>query len=402
MKYLKRHVENKLHDYLKIFPAVALTGPRQSGKSTTLRTIFGDKYKYITFDDPLNIEFLESDPRGFMAQCNDRVIFDEVQKVPVLFNYLKMEIDNNRSDYGRYILTGSSQFTLLKSITESLAGRIGLLSLLPFQRSELPDVFVSRHILYGGYPELIARDYASVREWYGSYITNYVERDVRTLHNVGNLREFHRLIILLAGRVSCELNMSELAKEIGVTVKTIQSWLSILEASYIIFFLTPFYSNFGKRIVKRPKVYFYDTGIVCYLTGIQNQDILWKGPSSGQIFENYIVAEIKKNFMHIAANAELFYFRDNLGLECDLIIENKNERILRFVEIKSSQTPRREMVKSLQSLFSNKKMAKFFSLYDVVGLLIYRGLEEGSFSDNINFKNYSAFLKEIGAGIDVR
>ena len=245
---------------------------------------------------------------------------------------------------------------------------------------------------------MITRDYTSVQEWYGSYITNYVERDVRTLHNVGNLREFHRLIILLAARVACELNMSELAKEIGITVKTVQSWLSILEASYIIFFLAPFHSNFGKRIVKRPKLYFYDTGMVCYLTGIQNQDILWKGPLSGQIFENYVVAEIRKNFMHRAVNAELFYFRDNLGLECDLIIENKDEHLLRFIEIKSSQTPRREMIKKLQSLFSNKKMVKFFSLYDVEGLLIYRGLEEGSFSDNINFKNYSAFLKEIQEG----
>ncbi len=395
MKYLKRNVENKIHDYLKIFPAVALMGPRQSGKSTTIRKILGDKYEYVTFDDSLNTEFLESDPRGFITQYNNRAIFDEVQKVPSLFNYLKMEIDNNRSDYGRYILTGSSQFALLKSITESLAGRIGLLSLLPFQRSELPNKLVSDHILYGGYPELITRDYKASREWYGAYVTNYLERDVRTLHNVGNLRDFHRLIVLLAARAACMLNMSELAREVGVTVKTIQNWLSILEASYIIFFLPPFYSNFGKRIVKRPKLYFYDTGIVCYLTGIQNQDILWKGPLSGQLFENYVIAEIKKKFIHTAANAELFYFRDNLGLEYDLIIEDKDSRTLKFAEIKSSHTPRREMVKSLQFLFSNKKIKQSFPLYDTAGLLIYRGSEEGSFSKEISFRNYSAFLKDI-------
>ena len=395
MNYLSRYLENKIYDYLKIFPAIGITGPRQSGKSTTIRTVFGQKYKYITFDDPLNIDYLERDPRGFIARYNDKIIFDEVQKVPLLFNYLKMEIDNDRNNYGKFILTGSSQFTLLKTITESLAGRIGLLSLLPFQRSEVPENLISHHILLGGYPELINRDYKAAAEWHGAYITNYIERDVRTLYGIGNLREFHRLIMLLAARVSRELNMSELAKEIGVTVKTIQSWLSILEASYIIFFLPSFHANLGKRIVKRPKLYFYDTGLVCYFTGIQNDNLLWRGPLAGPIFENYVIAEVKKLFIHAALNAELFYFRSNLGIESDLIIENKDEHKLQFIEIKSGHTPRYEMIKNQEVLLKDIGKDKLLSLYDISGLLIYRGQEEGVFSEKICYRNYANFLADL-------
>lgn len=392
MKYLKRTIENQISHYLKLFPAVGITGPRQSGKSTTLKTIFGNKYNYITFDDPLNTDFFNNDPKGFLKEHNRHIIFDEVQRVPQIFNYLKIEIDNNRDDYGRYILTGSSQFTFLKSITESLAGRIGLLSLLPFELKETPPLLRKWHILFGGYPELIDRNYKNTKEWYGAYLTNYIERDVRTLYNIGSLRDFHRLIMLLAAQAAKELNMTALARKIGVSVKTVQSWLSILEASYIIFLLPSYHNNLGKRIVKRPRVCFYDTGLICYCTGIENINLLRRGPLDGQIFENYIIAEIKKAVMHYGKNQELYYFRDNLGLECDLIIEDKNNHQLSFIEIKSNETPKREMTNSIDTLIEKYKLSKLSSLYKIQGYLLYRGNQRGNFKENLQFINYQDFI----------
>lgn len=392
MNYLTRKIENQIKRYLKIFPAVGITGPRQSGKSTTLKTIFGDKYKYVSFDDPLNVQFFTSDPRGFLKQNNRHIIFDEVQRVGQIFNYLKIEIDNNRDDYGRYLITGSSQFALIKSITESLAGRIGLLSLLPFELRETPPSLQKTHILFGGYPELITRKYKNSKEWYGAYLTNYIERDVRTLHNIGNLRDFHRLIMLLAARVSQELNMSSLASEIGVTVKTIQSWLSILEASYVVFLVPSYHNNLGKRLTKRPKICFYDTGFVCYCTGIENMDILRRGPLDGQLFENYIIAETKKLIMHSGKNEEIFYFRDNLGVECDLIIEDKAASTLKFIEIKSSDTPKPEMMKNVRNLIEKQKSSQKYNAQSIQGYLIYRGGQNGAFADDLHYLNYNDFL----------
>jgi predicted AAA+ superfamily ATPase len=391
VRYISRKIEGSIRRYLEIFPVVSVTGPRQSGKSTTLRTVFGTNYEYVTFDDPLNIEFLTNDPKGFFKQYRQRIIFDEAQAVPQLFNYLKIEVDNNRSDYGRYLLTGSSQFALIKSITESLAGRIGLLSLLPLHFSEVPAAQQESHIIFGGYPELITRDYKNRREWYGAYLTNYVERDVRAIHNIGNLRDFHRLIMLLAARVSGELNMSQLAREIGVTVRTIQSWLSILEASYIIFLLPPYYNNFGKRIIKRPKIFFYDSGLVCYCLGIQNIETLRRGPLDGQIFENYIIAEIRKEILHSGGNKELFYFRSNLGIECDLIIDDKDTNQLRFVEVKSGYTPKREMIKNIDYLIQ-KQLKQQPSSPQLTGYVTYRGRRQKTTSDNILFINYRDFI----------
>ena len=237
MNYLPRVAETTISKYLAIFPSVAVTGPRQSGKSTMLREKFCPEYTYVTFDDPLEIDFFENDPKGFFKNYSGKVIFDEVQKLPQFFNYLKIEIDNDRQYYGKYILTGSSQFAFIREITESLAGRSGMLSLLPFQIQEIPEKLQPLQILKGSYPEPVVREYEGSSEWYGAYIRNYIERDVRSLYNIGNLRDFQRLVMLLAARTSQELNMSVLANELGVTVATIRKWISVLEASYIIFFL---------------------------------------------------------------------------------------------------------------------------------------------------------------------
>ena len=228
MNYIPRHIEPTLKEYLTMFPAVSLTGPRQSGKSTTLREMLGGRYAYVSFDDPLILDALTGDPRGFMNRYGNRVIFDEAQKAPLLFNYLKIAIDQDRHNYGKFILTGSSQFSFVKQITETLAGRIGALSLLPFHMTELPPVWRGEQILKGSYPELVHLKYENTSRWYGAYVNHYIERDVRGIANVGNLSDFQRLVKLLAARVSQELNVSSLASDIGVTVRTVQNWISIL------------------------------------------------------------------------------------------------------------------------------------------------------------------------------
>jgi len=372
MRYIPRHSEEFLKEYLKIFPAVSLTGPRQSGKSTMLREMFKDQYTYISFDDPLTLDFLSQDPKGFMKKYSNRIIFDEAQKAPLLFNYLKIAIDEDRHNYGKFILTGSSQFSLIKQITETLAGRIGALSLLPFHMNELPRRWRKEQILKGSYPELVHLKYENTTQWYGAYVNHYIERDVRSIANIGNLRDFQRLIKLLAARVSQELNVSSLANDIGVTVKTIQHWISILEAGYIVFLIPSYHKNLGKRIVKRPKLYFYDTGLVCYFTGIEEEDVLRKGPLDGPVFENYVVAEIKKWIMHHGLKDQLFYFRTNLGVEIDLIIENLSKNILQLIEIKSTETAKQEM---FQNIFKVKELEKQDQKRKkhIKNLLIYRG-----------------------------
>lgn len=393
MVYFKREIEATINRFLAIFPAIALTGPRQSGKSTTLKQVFYPNYEYLTFDDPLLVEFFHNDPEGFIKKYNSKIIFDEIQKAPGLFNYLKMIIDENRQDYGNFILTGSSNFSFIKEITESLAGRIGLLSFLPFQLTEIPEDLRDKQILYGSYPELVTRNYAGTREWYGAYINSYIERDVRSLYNIGNLRDFLRLLSLLAARISQELNLSSLAREIGVSVKTIQAWISVLEASYILFTLPPYHKNLGKRIVKRPKIYFYDTGLVCYLTGISSEEVLNKGPLAGAIFESYIISEVRKNILHNNSNSDIFYYRNNQGLEADLIIENKDKLTIAFIEIKNTYTAKQRMFASLLKMIELEKNSNQVIPMKKETILVYRGISK-LFSMDANALNFAEFLGE--------
>ena len=383
MKYYPRQIEKTIKKYIKIFPAIAIIGPRQSGKSTTLKEIFGKQYKYVSFDDPLTVDFFNQDPIGFMNKYSNKVIFDEVQKVPAVFNYLKIKIDEDRHNYGKFILTGSSQFSLIKTITETLAGRIGVLSLLPFQMDELPEQYRHLQILKGSYPELMHLGYKNTKEWYGSYIANYIERDVRNFSNIGNLNDFQRFIRLLAARVAQELNISSLSKEMGITVKTLQNWISILEASYIIFLLPSYHKNLGKRIVKRPKLYFYDTGLICYFTAITKEEVLRNGPLDGAIFENFIVAELKKIIVHTGQLSQMYYFRSNLGLEVDLILENLEENKIKLLEIKSTETVRIEMFKNLL------KVSDLIKSKNINNYLIFRGKTEINYKENCNCLNFN-------------
>ena len=380
MQYLQRKIEVKILEYLKIFPVVAITGPRQAGKSTTLLNLLAKtKYKYISFDDVKLRSFFYNDPDGFFMQYNNKVVFDEVQKVPEIFEYIKQNVDKDRQNYGKFILTGSSQFNLLKSVTESLAGRLGLLTMFPMQYQEIPQEQKADSIFKGAYPELVTRKYLGLEEWYSSYISTYLEKDVRNLIKIGDLRDFQRLLELLAANTSHILNMTTYAKDLGVTVQTIKRWISVLEASYIIFLLPPFCNNYRKRLVKSPKIYFYDLGLVAYLTGINSKELFVNGPMAGSIFENYIISEIlKKESLNFGAT-QLYFLRTTNQEEIDLIIDRKLYKEL--IEIKLSSTIKIRMLDTINKYIESKDR----------GFLLYNG-KEFPYKDNIKIINYADYL----------
>ncbi len=381
MPYIPRTLEPTVRKYLKYFPVVGITGPRQSGKSTMLEQMFGSSYTYISFDNLNFVSEFHSDPKKFMNKYSNHVIFDEVQRVPEIFSSIKIAVDNDRQNYGKFVVTGSSQFAFMKRVSESLAGRIGLLSLLPFQYSEIPPKLRDESIFRGGYPELVMRKYEPSYDWFTSYLDTYLTKDVRDLREIGDIRDFRRFIQMMAARVAQILNMSDLARDLGVSVPTIKKWISVLEASYIVFLLPPFYKNIGKRLVKSPKIYFYDTGLVSYLTGVRNTELFENGPLYGQIFENYIVSEIMKRETHRKEDSELFYYRTSNGVEIDLIIDRKTEQ--EYIEIKASETYRMEMTRAIEQ--TKKKTER--------GYLLYCGKGEYSTPD-LKVMNYKDYLEQ--------
>jgi len=349
MRYLPRLLEKRLSQYLSAFPVVGITGPRQSGKSTLLKHQLASQYRYVSFDYQPMVDAFYGDPDRFMEQHANHIIFDEVQKVPEIFHYVKIAVDNDRQNYGKYILTGSSQFSFIQSITESLAGRMGLLSLLPLQYLEIPKKWRDLSVYCGSYPELVNRGYEYKEEWYGSYLTTYLEKDVRSLSHIGDLRDFSRFLHLLAANTAQQLNMSRYAGDIGVSVPTIKRWISLLEASYVIFLLPPYFKNYGKRLVKSPKIYFFDTGLVAYLTRISSQALYENGPMAGALFENYVIAEIYKHELLDPSHKQLCYYRTNHGEEIDLIIDRSNRK--EVFEIKNTHTFKASMIKQLKQLW---------------------------------------------------
>lgn len=347
MKYIHRALEAELLSALKQFPAVAITGPRQSGKSTLLRQILGEKYQYITFDDLSMRERCQRDPKLFLDGLENKVIFDEIQYVPELLSYLKIAIDNDRDKNGRFIVTGSQQFNLIKNLSDTLAGRICLLNLLPLglQEAELPFI---KACLTGSFPELLAKRKLNLNNWYSSYVQTYLERDVRGLYGVGSLLDFQNFMRLLAGRCSQLLSLTILSNDLGVAVSTVKNWLSILVASQLVFLLPPYYKNFGKRVVKSPKVYFTDCGLACYLVGLNTKDLIYYGPLAGALFENYIIQETLKKYYSDGRRPEIYYYRTHKGLEVDLLI-SLGGKLVPF-EIKMAKTPNRGMVNNLDKL----------------------------------------------------
>jgi predicted AAA+ superfamily ATPase len=348
--YIKRLLTPFIKKLLQQFPAILLSGARQSGKSTLLRKNFPN-YTYVTLDDLQARDMAKTDPQLFLDFYKAPVIIDEIQNAPDLLSYIKIQIDNNRRKKGQYILTGSQQFNLVADIHESLAGRLGLATLTPIAIQELAKTKISTWIdysLHGLYPELVTDPKIEAKLWYSAYIETLLNKDIRDNLKKEHLGTYDRFIKLLATRCSQELKYQDLAKELGVSNLTIQSWITLLERSQIIFLLQPYYKNLGKRIIKSPKLYFLDTGLVSYLSGNSNKEIIQNGPMSGSLFENFVIAEVYKYFCNRGIKPPLYHFRDSQGVEVDLLIEYENKHLL--LEIKTTMSPKKNHALGLEKL----------------------------------------------------
>lgn len=344
---VSRIASEKVLNLAAKFKAIAITGARQSGKTTLVKKLFPGK-PYISLENPDTRRFALEDPRGFLSQFPDGAVLDEVQRVPDLFSYLQ-EILDNSNQKGLFILTGSNNFLLQQNISQTLAGRIAYFQLLPFSlaelRSEGLDANGDDELMLNGFYPPVHDQQISPTDWCPNYIHTYIEKDVRQLKNISDLLIFERFMKLLAGRSGQELNHSALAVETGADVKTIQSWIGILESSYIVYLLRPHHRNFNKTIVKRPKLYFYDTAILCSLLGIRNREQLSSHPLRGAIFEGMVITELMKNRTNAGIPVNLYYWRDKTGHEVDLVVDENGE--LFPIEIKSGKTIGQEFFRNL-------------------------------------------------------
>ncbi len=334
---IKREITPCLVELFRKYPFVTVTGPRQSGKTTLCRAAF-PHLKYVNLEAPDQREFAESDPHGFLSYIGEGVILDEIQRVPELLSYLQVHADEARRN-GLFVLTGSEQFRLSDAINQSLAGRTALLRLLPFSLAERRGTGASESIddiLYSGFYPRIHDQKLEPRQALGDYFETYVERDVRQIGEIRNLSSFHRFVRLCAGRVGQLANLSALGADAGVSHTTARHWLTVLEASYVVFQLPPFYANIRKRLVKSPKLYFYDVGLASYLIGIEHAGQIATHPLRGALFENAVVLEALKHRFNRGYRSNLSFFRDARGLECDLLYENGNG--ICAIEIKSGAT----------------------------------------------------------------
>lgn len=362
---IERTLAKKLREVAKLFPVLTVTGPRQSGKTTLTQAVFKD-YDYISLELPDQRQFALEDPHGFLDQFNGPVILDEVQRAPELFSYIQVLVDEHRDWAGRFVLTGSQNFLLLQSISQSLAGRCAVLHLLPFSQAELagrpslsldglgkigpenrksPRLGLLETLFTGFYPRIHDK-HLPPRDWLASYYQTYLERDVRNILNVGDTETFGRFIRLCAGRSGQLLSLSGLASDCGISHTTAKRWLSVLESSFIIMLLRPHYRNFGKRLIKSPKLYFLDTGLLCYLLQVRSPQELVHRAERGAIFESFVVSELYKNFAHRGQQASLFFWRDAAGHEVDIVIDFGTG--LTPVEVKSGQTVASDFFKNLR------------------------------------------------------
>lgn len=384
--YIPRQLGSHVQKAASEFPAVVIVGPRQSGKTTLLTHLFSEQYQILSLETPDVRLAAQSDPRGFLSLYPPPVVFDEIQYAPGLLPYIKERIDANRNKTGQYILTGSQNLLLMSQVTESLAGRTAVLKLMPLTRRETARMTAEsfpwengplsslpmqtsaglwEQILRGCYPEPASHPKRDARLWQASYIQTYLERDVRNLRNLGDLTQFQVFLRALGGRSGHILNLSDLARDVGVAVNTAKDWISILEASFQIIILRPYFANIGKRLIKSPKIYFTDTGLLCYLVGLRDAEHASAGPMGGAIFENWVIADLYKTFLHRGEEPAMYYWRTTAGSEVDLILDTQSGLIP--LEIKLSQTPRLEMAKEIQAF------RRDFAAKALPGYVVYPG-----------------------------
>jgi uncharacterized protein len=379
-KMIHRNAQTKLLQLSNSFKAIAVIGPRQAGKTTLVKTTFPDK-PYYSLENPDVRNYALDDPRGFLSTMPNGAILDEVQRAPLLFSYLQ-EILDNSTKKGIFILTGSNNFLLQENISQTLAGRVAYLNLLPFTSNELesgkllPET--DEEVLFKGFYPPIYDQNINPTDWMPNYIKTYIERDVRQIKNVTDLLVFEKFMRVLAGRTGQELNLTAISNEVDVNLKTIQSWIGILENSFIIYLLKPYYQNYNKTIVKRPKIYFYDTGLVCSFLRISNASQLENHPLKGSIFETMVAIELVKKFTNMGITPPLFYWRDKTGHEIDVVADYEGK--LTPIEIKSGKTINTDFFKHLKYWNNLSK--------NDTSLIIYSGNQEQKRSDGTIVTNW--------------
>lgn len=385
---IKRELSKKLTLAAKTFPVVAVVGPRQSGKTTLVKIAFPEK-AYVSMEDLDMREYAVQDPRGFLSDYPKGAILDEIQRTPELFSYLQTNVDTNNKS-GKFIITGSQHFLLQHNISQTLAGRVGVLKLLPLSLNELDKTpFRSddyeEYLFKGFYPRIYDKKILP-RDWYPNYIQTYVERDLRLIKNITDLGTFQSFLKMCAARIGQVLNLSSLAADCGITHNTAKSWLSILEASFIVFLLRPHYKNFNKRLIKMPKLYFYDPGLTCSLLGIETKKQLLTHSLKGNIFEAFVLSEILKIRYNKGFDSNIYFWRDKTGHEIDCIIE-KSEKLVPL-EIKSGKTLTKDQFKNLiywNNLSKTNPRASY---------IIYGGnlTQKRSYGNLVGWKNINSVL----------
>ncbi|MEA2056707.1 MAG: ATP-binding protein [Patescibacteria group bacterium] len=388
---IQRSIAKKVLELSQKYPVISITGPRQSGKTSICKKLFA-KYLYVNLENLDTLARAKSDPKSFLKiGSGSKMVIDEIQRFPDLLSYIQVEVDEQKID-GQFVITGSQNLAISENISQSLAGRVANFTLLPLSIPEIEQsqyrhkfLDLNTSILRGFYPRPLVKK-INAQDFYRDYLATYVERDVRQIKNIGDLSQFQKFLQLVAGRVGQLVNFSSLANDVGVSYKTIKSWLSVLEASYIIYTLQPYFKNFGKRAIKSPKLYFYDVGLLCHLLEINSTTDLMTHYAYGQIFENLVITEVQKNYQNTRKNVRTYFWRDNHQNEIDLLLSSGGK--LHGVEIKSSQTFNQDMIKGLRYWRDLEPATNHLST------LVYSGLEDQKIQET-QLSNWRVFISEF-------